>query len=205
MNLNSAPKIWNEKYEFAKFENAFWIKLFHHKVHSQEDFFDDPTDILQYINKPNQYSIISEYKSIARYNQSNYEFLLYYPEFSGYNRWSQKLFPTEEEDEIGKETAEGYENISISWTDNHWGGLVTSYQECTQLEGSIGSNDVYYSLGFKKKCGNYQNDVIPAYELSAHEVYLWMRVKAFYFRGICSLSGTSTIHIQLYFITFLFN
>ena len=96
------------------------------------------------------------------------------------NRWSQTKFPTEENDAIGRPKAIGYQNISISWTDNYWGGLVGSNHTCSLIDGSVGSGLVYYSIGYKKECENYGTTTIPSYGPSVHEFYWWMRVKDFY-------------------------
>ena len=202
MKLENIP-VWTDKYEFAKFQGASWIKLFYHKVNQPDDFFEEATDALKYTNTQNKYSIIGEYDSIHRYDETKYEFLLYYPELSGFNRWSQTNFPTEENDSSEKVTAEGHQNISISWTDNFWGGLVGSNNQCTLFEGSIGSGLVYYSIAFKKECGEYGVSTMPSYRSSVHEVYWWMRVKDFYVRQKTCHYRT-TLSIKYFFISLLF-
>ena len=176
--------LWTDRYQFAKFQGASWIKLFHHKVYQTSDFFDKTTDIFQYINSPNKYSIIGEYQNISRYDSTKYEFLLYYTDFPGFNRWSQTYSPSEDPDIKGNKEAIGYQKISISWTNNYWGGLVSSSHECTAFDGSVGIDLVYYAIGYKKSCGNYGISTLPSYDPDAHEVFLWMRVKDFYVRQI---------------------
>ena len=189
------------KYEYIEFDNAKWLKIFHHKVSDSNDFY---TDINSYLssNSPNVFSILGDYAFYPRYNLSNYEFLLYYPEHEGYNRWLQSNFPLEEEDTWGKTQADGFINISCDWNYNLWGGLVkTDLSDCSLIDGSFGHGFVFYSIGFKQNCGQYGITNFPSFNDTATEVFLWVRVKNIYLGDFHShLSCQKSCNLNIYII-----
>ena len=166
------------RHVFGHFEykNAYgvsWLKLFYHHMENIEEAFDNIEDAT-YIIGTNQYSILSE---VQKWPHSGpYEFLLEYPEHKGFNRWKQTNFPLNEVDYEQYPLAKGYENVSISWTDYSWGGLLKSNDGCSLLEGSIGTFNWFYAIGTKKNCAQYGIEDFPGPGTHVHTVYLWMKV-----------------------------
>ena len=127
--------------------------------------------------------------SFKNSNSSYYEFLLAYNcdengEFNitdgVYNRWSQTNDPTKETEVVTTtsdttnttttdtvsvtQPVAGYSPISIGLTtdsvrDNYWGGLTLSTSAAAYLDGSVGHNDCYYSVGTVQNFGRYGTPV----------------------------------------------
>ena len=72
---------------------ATWVKIFYQKVEKEGDAFKTNEDALSADNN-NQFSILLEASQWSHHGP--YEFLLQYPEYSGYNRWKQTNFPLTE-------------------------------------------------------------------------------------------------------------
>ena len=87
--------------------NEFWELIYYHD-YSTAGVWKDEEEAL-YSKKADKYSILSLIDSRYKTNDE-YEFLLEYPGYSGYNRWCQKLNPLEENEVNGKcgQTAEGF-------------------------------------------------------------------------------------------------
>ena len=103
-------------------------------------------------------------------NTWKYEFLLEYPSLGKYNRWRQTSNPL-----LAKQSVTGYSAISISMTENNWGGLALSSTKVTStiIDGSPGVETWYYAIGQQTA---YQGG-IPANNPAVQEVYLWIRIK----------------------------
>ena len=85
----------------------------------------------------------SQFANLARYNLTSYEFLLQYSHISGYNQWKQTSNPA-----TTYNTISGYQAVSISWTDNAWGGIAkSSTTASTFIDGSPGTGTWFYALG----------------------------------------------------------
>ena len=89
-------------------EGRPFLKIFYQFTNVSSDYFHENDDF-EYINEKNKFSIIKYINLQFKYNGC-YEFLLEYPSVEGYNRWKQRLFPTE--------TDEGLKNFLIT---NIWG------------------------------------------------------------------------------------
>ena len=189
------------KYSSFEFDGATWLKIFHHKVSDSNDFY---TDINSYLssNTDNVFSILGAYTFYPRYDPSNYEFLLYYPQYEGYNRWLQSNFPLDEVESSGKAQVTGFKNISCDWNYNSWGGLVkTDLSDCSLIDGSVGHGHVFYSIGFKQNCGNYGKTNFPSFNDTATEFFFWVRVKNIYLGDFHShLSCQKSCNLNIYII-----
>ena len=167
-------------------------------VEKIEDAFETIDDALSAYNT-NQYSILSE--ALQWPHKGEYEFLLQYPELSGFNRWTQTNFPLDENCTSGQDTVDGFQNISCTWIEQHWGGLCRS-RGCSLLEGSINYGHWFYAIGTKKNCNGFGIRNIPgpnAYEV--HEVYLWMRVSNMIIYNLFTYNYL--IKLRTHFFTFL--
>jgi len=124
--------------------NATWMKVFYHYSGSGSRFSGysealncDSTDKFSILGRLNQ----------TFQNGGKYEFLIQYPQVSGYNRWRQSLLPYDDIEKTGNQ-AQGYEPVSISWNGQFWGGLVRSTQTSwTIIDGSAGHTNWWYSVG----------------------------------------------------------
>ena len=166
-------------FEYKVFEHATWLKIFHHKMKVANDRFDDFDEAL-FCNKANKFSILSKIND--RYKiMGKYEFLLLYPGIAGYNRWLQSVFPLYENDENGKTQARGFQKVNLTWGVNKFKGLVRSMihsdVNCipSLIDGTIGSQDWFYAIGYIKTCSQVFQTSIPGPDISANEVILYIR------------------------------
>ena len=133
---------YETKYQYE----CTWLKIFYHKS-TGGVFFKNFSQSMFSLD-PNLYSIFSFLDDRFKIN-GKFEFLLEYPELSGYNRWRQALLPWNN-DEITGNAAEGYENVYNTWSGSYWGGLVKSNHGCgvhTLIDGSAGTIYWHYAIG----------------------------------------------------------
>jgi len=157
--------------------NAKWMKIFYHYSGSG-DYFANNIEALN-SNTSNKFSILNKLNEKYQVN-GKYEFLLQYPEVSGFNRWKQSYLPYDDIEILGNK-AIGYEPVSISWSERKWGGLVRSnYPDRTTIDGSAGHSNWYYSIGtikdewWPKKIPGPAIDYDNPYYVE--RVSLWIRV-----------------------------
>ena len=158
--------------------NAEWVLIFFHNS-TGGVYFSDFEEALE-ANSAQKYSILGEISDKDRIN-GFYEFLLEYPELTGYNRWRQRRSPTHEVDSTWP--SKGYTPINISWTDQAFGGLVRSSSSTNCfVEGSVGHVNWYYTIGAYIENGYMPNcdskkDCIPGPGEGpiVRIVKLWMR------------------------------
>ena len=189
------------KYELKNQYGASWVKLFFHHVDSSEDLFEKGEDALDVFNEK-QYSILLEASQWP--HDQPYEFLLQYPELPGFNRWKQKNFPLNESDISGKSNVEGFHNISCSWTQNYWGGLQKG-NNCTLLEGTVGRDNWYYSIGTIRNCDSNWVTCFPGPNGCVYTVYLWMRIPDIIFLHYCTFSKQIIFRPHLFTFLFFFS
>ena len=161
-------------------------------------------------NDPGKYSILGSIGNNMKYN-GKYEFMIYFDEPNEYDWWRQSSFPLNEDDDssIGK-TVKGYENVSIKWTDNSWGGLAHSVLEsysCVPclLDGTIGNSNYFYTIG-NYACNNYYLSSTPKNTGGSKSVTLLMRVTDSFlheiYRITCKISCKSS-NLFVYFVSSL--
>ena len=173
MNEYNGTKVGN--YEYKNFQNALWLKIFYHNVNYAS--YTKKEDALS-SNIKGRYSILKKAKSLQHYGNNFYEFLLQYPELTGYNRWQQTKYPLDETSDSSGTKVSGYKEISVSWTSSSWGGLALSTCVCSLIDGSPGEL-WFYSIGMKANCSSYYSFYFPGPNDRQSEVYLWMRVSSF--------------------------
>lgn len=128
-----------------------WIRVFHHNSSGglKSNMFTNETEAAK-VDLPNKQSVLGYLDTITiKSPATKYEFLLEYPEVSGYNRWYQSANPwtTTIANGTGNETAPGYRAIQISWNTNYWGGLTKSTSSATAINGSVGSSNWFFAIG----------------------------------------------------------
>ena len=190
---------YKDEYKYAY--KAYWKLLFYANQRESGDYLS----LSEYLTVKSEkvYSNFQEEKDRPR-KQGKYEFLLEYPALDGYNRWKQSNFPLNEPDSNNKTTAEGYVGIHTSWNINNWGGLVlsTNEQGYCLLDGSVGSEYWYYTIGYVGNVPKWQNGFPGPGEI-VQEVYLWMRISMHpHFRESVN-SNTCFLGYILYFVMFI--
>lgn len=174
-NSNNIYTYDGKKLPIKEQYGATWLRVFHHNSKSGTVLFTSDSEVLN-SDTQNKQSILNKI-DVFKGNDDKYEFLLEYPQISGYNRWKQSERPQDDNLADGNSDAKatGYEAISISWSGNDWGGLTLSTTpDSTYIDGSVGSGKWYYSIGAKKA---YKNG-IPAPDGSSLSgtVDLWIRI-----------------------------
>ena len=149
-----------------------WLKVFHHYSGSGE-YFNSESEV-SFINSTNKFSILgminNEYKI-----ENKFEFLLEYPQISGYNHWNQSINPLLDL-EVPSQQATGYNPISITWSQSSWGGLVKSMPGSgTIIDGSAGDGMWYYAIGCTHSSWSSFNFPGPD-GLAVNEVNLRIRI-----------------------------
>lgn len=115
----------------------------------------------------NKYSILSRLDDIK--SAAPYEFKIFYPTKSLTNHWSQTFDPRSGPWTTPGPVA-GYVPISITMTQNNWGGLERSGGN-TYLDGTVNSGNWFYSIGSV----NAWNGGIPSNNTAVNQVQLFIR------------------------------
>jgi len=149
--------------------DAAWLKIFYHNS-AGSVYFSSRSEALYTIGTK-KYSILNKLNASFKVD-GVYEFLLEYPEKTGYNRWRQAKLPMNNPEVTGK-TAEGYTPIHIDWDGMYWGGLVLSSNTNTLLDGSSGTTHFWYSIG---ETSNSYKPNFPGPATVVNQCYLWIRV-----------------------------
>jgi len=152
-----------------------WILIFHHNS-TGNVYFSNLNECKQSLDFE-KYSIFQTLDDSFKVDGC-YEFLLQYPEISGYNRWKQLNNPILES-KSGKTQVTGYQGIHIDWSGWYWGGLAVSTSTYCCIDGSIATGNWWYSIG-----AYYGNSYVPKFpgpgysltdDIRATEVFLWVK------------------------------
>ena len=120
---------------------ATWAQILYHFNDSGSQLFASSDNLSS--QTKNDFYRNSQFANLARYNLTSYEFLLQYSHISGYNQWKQTSNPA-----TVNNTISGYQAVSISWSDNAWGGIAkSSTTASTFIDGSPGTGTWFYALG----------------------------------------------------------
>ncbi|EAX98829.1 hypothetical protein TVAG_409670 [Trichomonas vaginalis G3] len=145
---------YGNKYRFTFFNDSYFQLIFYHDVRSGNYYFNK-VNVKRYFGQYT-YSLLSDLEAESLYKTDNkYEFILHYPELGldEFNWWRQSLSPTiQTEDNLQNETGTplvlGYENISVKFTTNNWGGLSLSKRENeSYINGDVSPGFWFYSIG----------------------------------------------------------
>ena len=170
---SSIPVIEYVNGNFYKFENNFaWILVFYHNTTSGNYYNKNNNEVLHCKSKY-KFSILGKLNDFKM--NDGFEFLLEYPELSGYNHWYQSSNP------VFSSTVDNYRNISISWNASSWYGLAKSNEAtATLIDGSPTSwhypIGVYYDWRERSKSLPGPYACSTRYQCEIHEVFLWTRV-----------------------------
>ena len=159
---------------YTKKYSATWLLLYYHDFSKYGPWPN--TSLSKNSNDPNAYSIIDILGTVHKKSE-NFEFLLDYPEVSGYNRWSQSLNPFYEVKDSSKKYVKDYKGIHISWTGCEWGGLFKSTLSISVLDGSYGINSGYFVIGRSTE----YSGAVPGPCGNINKTRLWIRVPHFLF------------------------
>ena len=151
--------------------NAHWILVFNHVTTKPDPWFNK-SNVL-YSLEDGKYSILS---LLEKYRiNGHFEFLLEYPELTGYNRWIQISNPIETTEVVG------YSPVgTLSWTKYGWTGLVLSSVQTHCLIDGTTLNDLwFYAIG-QYKAWSYGSIAGPYHYQDANyyitKVSLWCRL-----------------------------
>ena len=190
-------------YEIKYQYNAVWLKVFFHNSSSQI-FFKNSSEALN-SNTFHKFSILNEINNNFLINKK-FEFLLEYPEVSGYNRWVQSINPIYQSDS----TITGYLGIHISWSGRFWGGLSLGSGGYSFLDGSIRRPDWWFAIGSYISYGEinkYPGPAVSESSSSWHTVsicYLWIRIDGTKFKFESKPYKIKTFQIKKMIYYFLF-
>ena len=167
-------------------DGSLWGRVFYHNNVNGTVLFTSAAEVL-HTTQTNKFSRL-DWLPYFKGNHEKYEFLLTYPSLvdgtnlsTQYNRWRQNKAPQEEwlGDGDGSLNATGYEEISISWRDYNWGGLVrqnanaNSITSC-YIDGSTNHGNWYYAIGASSAWGGGVPGPHGSIGVSATE--LWVRL-----------------------------
>ena len=162
-----------DNYEVKEENGAKWVKIFYH-CSKNLDFFKDEKEALLSLNNENKYSILKYLPYIKRYEARKYEFLIEYPEYTGFNRWKQTSNPLKSKKVSGFE----YNKGDIAWS-TYFDGLA-KYSGSTLLGGCPNKGWWHFAIGAYT---NYTAiDKFPgpaACGWLPKEVRLWIRIASF--------------------------
>ena len=185
-------------------EGRPFLKIFYQFTNVSSDYFHENDDF-EYINEKNKFSIIKYINLQFKYN-GYYEFLLEYPSVLGYNRWKQRLFPTETDDP----SSIGYlsDSCSCSWTGRHWGGLFKSSRpQYTYLEGSALDDRYWYSIGAKMRYDKdyyFAGPVLPGENaVIVQQVLLYVFMPPQVYKQLFMLTNTIKTNINIRILLFI--
>ena len=120
----------------------YWVLIFHHNIAGS--FFKNDREVMR-SNTEDKFSILYKINSIYQNEESMYEFLLTYPQSTGYVHWIQKDNP------LYRYGNNSYEIINNTYTDAQpFEGLSISNSEATLIDGQPSSTDWYYAIGQKR-------------------------------------------------------
>ena len=129
-------------------ESDIWALIFHHE--SKYGYFSSKNQALLSFNI-RKFSVLSRVDDSFKIDDY-FEYLLIYPEISGYSHWRQTInpiFANPKEDN-------GYQNISFTWENaQKFQGLSISSDKSTLLDGSPFEDTWYYSIGSVMKSSEF--------------------------------------------------
>ena len=162
---------------FKVFRDKKWLLIFRHKYVSDSDLFLNESEALS-SKKENKFSLLGSIDRTFRFH-GKYEFLLEYPGNEGFNQWTQTKNPVFAQ----KNKENGYQPISISWSEESWHGLSrSSYEKGALIDGSPFNETWFYAIGVYEKWSGKFPCFKDGYPCS--EVLLWIRISY----GECSCS-----------------
>ena len=197
--------MFSSKYNYKRFKNVNWLLIFYHNTNT---LFDSSNEALN-CNTKDKFSILNEISPFFKIHDK-YEFLLEYPKDypDEYIQWTQSLFPLENEEKEGENTAKDYKPIHVPSYENKFGGLVKTKipnsAGCisTLLDGNPGHLYWFYSIGMYSKCDTvYGQDKAPGPESPVDEILLWLKVNP---RITCNHIHVFHFHffVQSFFVSF---
>ena len=145
-----------------------WTRVFYHDVAA--GYFasdDDASGRDQADPSSGRYSILDRLDSF-RSSDETFELRIDWPDTAvrGRNIWTQTSHPA-------TAPVAGYAPVEIDHPDQFWGGLELSSRDETYLDGSVGHDFWFYSIGSQVPWNTPPG--IPSYGPAAERVALWVR------------------------------
>ena len=139
------------------FNEKYWLLLFFQNVTKREDFITEYSEFL-FVNKKEKFSIFNYVHQDKNNFTTNdfYEFLLEYPSLGGYNQWKQSIFPLDANESQSDQTV-GFDaqESNLTWTSQFRGLIISSRSEYTFLDGAVGYDDWWFTIGAKTNYRSY--------------------------------------------------
>ena len=168
---------FNGRFYTIKF-NELWLLLYYHDFAKAGKW--DTKEQGKRNSEPSRYSILYSINPRMR-RESGYEFLLEYPEITGYNRWLQSENPMRENKNCESNQTIGYTPINVTWKTDFFAGLSLSLaREESLLDGSQNCGYGWYALGYP----NVYYGAVPGPSRIVNKTRLWIRVSSF---QMCSI------------------
>ena len=145
-----------------------WTRVFRHDVASGYFASNDDAHVSNADDPENgRYSILNQLEDL-RSTDGTFTLRIKWPDLpaGGRNIWRQVSNPT-------TAPVAGYEGLDIDHVEQYWGGMELSSKASTYLDGSVGHQNWFYSVGSQVAWGNPPG--IPAYGPAAQQVELWVR------------------------------
>ena len=185
-----------------------WLLLFHHNS-STGDYFENYEEI-EYINTTTKFSIFGFITEDFKID-GQYEFLLEYPELSGYNKWKQTEFPTTVNESY---SSNGYDPLTCdcTWSSYPFSGLSLSNDtQYTFLDASNSATRWYFSIGAKRNnpANNIANTfpgpkVLDNPSIVVSHVFLWLHISNFNIKQIYGISNLNNNENNYFLSVFIY-
>ena len=159
-------------YHFKSQHNSTWILVFSHDALKPNPWFNSETVLLSDFPQNGQYSLLSNLESF-RYH-GYFEFLLEYPEITGFNRWTQSSNPV-----LSSNVIDYHPVGKLSWDEFSWGGLaLSSNPPFSLIDGTPSDNSWFYAIGQFK---SWEIGILagPTQSAQISKVKLWCRIEPF--------------------------
>ena len=158
-------------------DGAVWKKVFYHNSRNGTVLWTGGDAEALSSNTADKYSILGQLEDY-RNSSGQLEFLLEYPEMTGYNRWLQTSNPATSSPHI----VTGYTPVGTpTWTTQSWAGLARTMNSANSfIDGNTalgtGTTNWYYSLGCRISWPTTAPYGIPGPNGTVQEVELWVRI-----------------------------
>ena len=169
-----------QTFRYRKYHGSVYLTVFYHDFSG--GYFQNINDTKIYIdiNDRNKFSILDYISNIKRYNDSEYEFLINYPEYDIFCHWKQNVSPLELDENIDADPSSyGFVNYNPRCT-NFTGLRLSNETENTLLDGDERTSYITkyfrYAIGVVDFDSKLPGPIIENSPFDTNYVELLMRV-----------------------------
>ena len=208
-------------YEFdvREFNESKWLKIFYHNSTNGVFFKKENPNEALYVNQTQKFSILKYLPRINRFD-SDFEFILEYPEINETLHWRQSANPLTTYQNPEHEIEYNYEAIDVPEDNVLFKGLVRSHPQIWQSNSTllfgVPENKLWYnSIGAYHNWTLYdtfpgsgcinETDGKPMLKHLVQEAVLWIRIKEYFniFLPFCSCQQRYTSYRMLFTLIML--